>query len=151
MMAAAPPPSLEGVAKIDFAKRFEASAPSDTVVTLHKLCSPCATFIQKSTFLQRLGRKDIKLGAEELGHVGSPRQWKEAYLAGDCHFCAMIWVRAGGYLFDPENPVEPVDVDAPAEVRLTARDPELEYQIMVENENDRTKKFWRKVAPSASM
>lgn len=141
----------DGVAKLAFKDRFESSVPEDTVLTLNKLCAPCSAFIENSTFLQRLGRKDIKIGAAEFGHVGTPRDLKEGYKSGKCHFCALLWLRAGGYYLDPEKPIRPVDFDAPVEVRLTARDTEKEYEIEVGKETDRTKKLWYKIASMPPM
>jgi len=136
----------DGVGKIAFDDRFESSVPENTIVTLNKLCTRCTAFIEKSMFLKRLGRKDIKIGAEELGHVGTPRDLKAGYKSGECHLCALLWLRAGGVYLDPEKPIGPVDDDAPVEVRLTARDVDKEYEIMVARETDRTKKLWYKFA-----
>jgi len=141
----------DGVAKIEFDARFESSISEDTIVTLNKLCVPCTAFVEKSTFLQRLGRKDIKIGAEELGHVGSPRDLKAGYNSGECHFCALLWLRAGGYYLNPDKPIRPIDFDAPLEVRLTARDVDKEYEIMVARETERSKKLWYKIAPMPPM
>ncbi|KAK0638482.1 heterokaryon incompatibility protein-domain-containing protein [Cercophora newfieldiana] len=136
----------DGVAKIDFNHRFESSVPEDTVVALNKLCAPCSAFVEKSTLLKRLGRKDIKIGAEEFGHVGTARDLKAGYGSGECHFCALLWLRAGGSHFDPEKLTTAIDLDSPLEVRLSARDVEKEYEIMVARETDKTKKLWYKIA-----
>ncbi|KAK0614349.1 heterokaryon incompatibility protein-domain-containing protein [Immersiella caudata] len=136
----------DSVTKISFNDRFEASVPDDTVVTLNKLCAPCTAFVEKSIFLKRLGRKDIKIEAEELGHVGTPRDLKAGYQSGDCHLCALLWLRAGGAYLEPGNPKTEVDLDAPLEVKMVARDVEKEYEIMVARETDKTKKLWYKIA-----
>jgi hypothetical protein len=141
----------DGVAKIAFNDRFESSAPDDTIVTLNKLCAPCSTFIEKSTFLKRLGRRDIRIGAEEFGHVGTPRDLKAGYQSGECHLCALLWLRAGGSHLDPDRPVTAIDVDALLEVRLSARDVEKEYEIMVAREADKTKRLWYKIASMPPM
>ena len=145
----------DGVAKLDFKDRFESTITEDAIVELNKLCDPCAAFIQSSTLLQRLGRKDIKIGVHETGRVGTPRDIKTGYKSGGCHFCALLWLRAGAYHLDPEKLVgkEEIDLDAPLEVRLTARDVDKEYEIMVARESEETtaKKLWYKIAPMPPM
>lgn len=141
----------DSVTKIAFNDRFEGSVPEDTILTLNKLCDPCNAFVEISTFFKRLGRKDIKMGAEEVGHVGSPRDLKAGYQRGECHFCALLWLRAGGSFLDPDKAKTAVDFDAPLEVRLTARDVEKEYEIMVARETDKTKKLWYKIASMPPM
>ncbi len=136
----------DGVAKIAFDDRFESSVPDTTIITLNRLCTPCTAFVEKSTFFKRLGRKDIKIGAEELGQVGTPRDLKAGYKSGECHLCGLLWLRAGGSYLDPEKSIHPIDENTPLEVRLTARDVDKEYEIMVASETDRTRKLWYKFA-----
>ncbi|KAK1751059.1 heterokaryon incompatibility protein-domain-containing protein [Echria macrotheca] len=139
------------LARIPFAARFEGSVPESTVVTLNTLCKPCDDFVQSSALLRRLGRgKDIRIGVEETGTVGTPRDLRRGYHSGECHLCALLWVRAGGHLLDPgtDGTGGVGSADEPVEVRLTARDPEKEYEIMVGKETDRAKKLWYKIASS---
>ena len=69
----------DGVARIDFKDRFESSVPDNTVIALNKLCNPCSAIVEKFTFLKRLGRKDINIGAEEFGRVGTHLDLKAGY------------------------------------------------------------------------
>ena len=145
----------DGVAELPFKDRFESSATEDSILALNKLCDPCAAFIRNSALLHRLGRNDIKIGAHEFGHIGAPRDVKAGYKSGGCHFCALLWLRAGAYHLDPDKPIRStIDLDIPLEVRLAARDVDKEYELMLARESDQTptaKKLWYKLAPMPPM
>lgn len=138
--------------RVERADRFETSANEDTIVKLNTLCDACSTFLEKSPLLRKLANGNkIRIRASEVAHVGSPNAVKAGYQGGTCHLCALLWDRAGGHLLDPEKSDRCGDADAPVVVELEARDDEKEYAIMVETENDKAKKLWRKVAPTPTM
>jgi hypothetical protein len=138
--------------RVERADRFETSATEDTIVKLNTLCDACSTFLETSPLLCKLANGDkIRMRASEIAHVGSPKELKAGYQGGTCHLCALLWDRAGGHLLDPTKSDRCGDPDAPVVVELEARDDEKEYAIMVETENDKAKKLWRRVAPTPSM
>lgn len=138
--------------KIAVEDRFETKADEATILTLNTLCDPCSSFVKKSTILQNLGRKDVKIGAKEEGRVGTPTQLKQGYESGNCHLCALLWARAGGHLLDPASPIRSdIDQNAPVKVSLLARDVEKEYEIEVEGHQDKAMKFWRKITSMPPM
>ena len=138
--------------RVERADRFETSAAEDTIIKLNTLCVACSTFVETSPLLRKLANGDkIRIRASEVAHVGSPNDIKAGYQGGTCHLCALLWDRAGGHLLDPAKSDRCGHPDAPVVVELEARDDEKEYAIMVETENDRAKKLWRKVAPTPTM
>ena len=114
-------------------QRYEHHVPEDSVVELGQICDNCSRFIERSSLIQNLFRGNaIKLGASEMIEFCCAEQLKEGYLEG-CHFCALVWVRGNGCLFDPANPT--IGKDS-LSLYVSARDPDKEYEMqMQEPEN----------------
>lgn len=121
---------------------YATRVPEDTVLPLNQLCSRCAKFTSASKLLARLSRgEDIRIGTSETAILCTPAQLKDGYLGG-CHLCALLWVRGGGRLLDPSNPTIS---ETQVEVKLTARNPSIEYNISTLQNS--TKKWWLEVMP----
>lgn len=80
-----------------------------------------------------------------------PEILKAGYQSGECHLCALLWLRAGGSYLDPDKTTAAVDFNAPLEVRLSARDFQQEHKIMMARETDMAKKLWYKIASMPPM
>ncbi|OAA68563.1 Heterokaryon incompatibility [Niveomyces insectorum RCEF 264] len=105
---------------------YQDLAGDDTVVQLGSLCPTCQRFKEASSLLARWsGGEDLPSGATEKYDLCSPEQLRNGYLGG-CHLCALLWVRAGGVLFDPDEPVLVLKLNRVV-VQLEARDLDQDY------------------------
>lgn len=133
------------MAHVDPPPRYEHTVAEDTVLALHQLCSTCQDFVNRSSLLRKMSRdSEIKLSSSEKTPLCSVDQLRAGYLGG-CHFCALVWDRAGGHLLcSTKRSLASGDM---IEVQLTARNWEVERRMWDEPQSLRVR--WWKVVPPA--
>ncbi|RMJ08920.1 hypothetical protein CDV36_011447 [Fusarium kuroshium] len=107
--------------------RYEHTVPEDTVLALHQLCRTCQDFVHRSLLLTKMSRgSEIKFSTSETTPLCSVDQLRAGYLGG-CHFCALVWDRAGGHLLCSTK--RSLASDDIIEMQLTARNWEIERRM----------------------
>lgn len=131
------------MASTDSPPRYEHTVSEDTVLPLHQLCHTCQDFVHHSDLLKRMSRgSEIKLSTSETTSLCSVDQLRAGYLSG-CHFCALVWDRAGGKLLcSTKRSLASGDM---IEVQLTGRNWEFERRMWDEPQSLRVR--WWKVVP----
>lgn len=125
--------------------RYEHTVAEDTVLALHQLCRTCQDFVHRSGLLKKMSRgSEIKFSTSETTPLCSVDQLQAGYLGG-CHFCALVWHRAGGHLLcSTKMSLASCNM---IEVQLTARNWEIERRMWDGPQSLRVR--WWKVVPPA--
>lgn len=127
--------------QIESGELFQNRVPEDTVITVNYLCPTCDKFAKHSRLLHKLSRNErIRIGTTETLELCSREQLKSGYFNG-CHLCGLLWVRAGGHLFDPEKPII---TQEKVFIKLRARSFSREYEM--ETQGTSVQLLWWKVA-----
>lgn len=123
--------------------RYEHTVPEDTVLALHQLCRTCQDFVHNSVLLKKMSRgSDIKFLTSETSPLCSVDQLRAGYLGG-CHFCALVWDRAGGHLLCSKK--GSLASNGIVEVQLMARNWEIERKMWDAPQSLRVR--WWKIVP----
>ncbi|KAJ3459666.1 hypothetical protein MRS44_015739 [Fusarium solani] len=125
--------------------RYEHTVAEDTVLALHQLCRTCQQFVHRSVLLKKLSRgSEIRFSTSEATPFCSVDQLRAGYLGG-CHFCALVWDRAGGHLLCSTK--RSLASGGMIEVKLTARNWEIERRMWDEPQSLRVR-CWKVVPPA---